>query len=98
MSFSTTDRDNIMGYLGIPATEDQVLYVQGVLDTVELQADAEARIKDYLTTLASIDSQLATARNSGSAMPYVQLRQEGDRLVRVLSASLGITPMERIYA
>lgn len=98
MSFSTTDRDNIMGYLGIPATEDQVLYVQGVLDTVELQADAETRIKDYLTTLASIDSQLATARNSGSAMPYVQLRQEGDRLVRVLSASLGIMPMERIYS
>jgi hypothetical protein len=65
---------------------------------VELQADAEARIKGYLTVLAAIDSQLATARNSGSAMPYIQLRQEGDRLVRVLSASLAITPMERIYS
>lgn len=97
MAFSPNDRDHIMGYLGLPITDEQVNYVQGVLTAVEVQPAAVTRIQSYLSDLASIDSQIKTARNVGSKLPYEQLLSEGDRLVRLLSASLGIDARAWVY-
>lgn len=97
MTFTPNDRDDIMGFLGIPVTEEQVNYVQGILTAVEVYPDAVSRIRAYLSKLAAIDSQIETARNVGSKMPYEQLLSEGDRYVRLLSASLDIDVKEWIY-
>lgn len=105
MSFSSGDRDRIMGYLGIPISNDQIDYIQGVLAGVEVQAESVSRVQGYLTKLAAIDTQIDVARNvmmtlteAGSIQsPYSQLLAEGQRVVKLLSASIGVEPRTTVY-
>ncbi len=96
MSFSTTERDAIMGYLAWPATDDSRMMFDTALSQVSADSAAETRVKAILTAIAAIETQIDTARNTvGSA--YTQLLAEGQRKVYQISNTLGLEVKRRVF-
>lgn len=85
----------IVEYLGLPSTEDSFTLVDNL--SVTLSSDAGTKLLALLASLASLDTQIATARNIGSPQPYAQLIIEGNRLVRQLSAITGLEVRVNVY-
>jgi hypothetical protein len=94
-SFTSAQTIAIAQYLGLPVTEDN----QALIDDTStlIASDGGPLVIAVLTSLSSLDLQIATARNTGSPQPYQQLKLEGSRLVQQLSAAMGIELRRDIY-
>jgi hypothetical protein len=96
MSFSEADRDTIMGYLAWKSDSESISTIQAALEQVETSSAAETRVKAYLTAIAAIETQIATARNTvGSA--YSQLLSEAQRLVYLIGNTLGVEVKRKVF-
>jgi hypothetical protein len=96
MTFTVSQRAQIIEVLGLPGDTDTIDLVQQRLEIVEAQPTLETRVGTVLTTLTAIDTQINTARNVvGSS--YDQLRSEAQRQVYMLSNVLGLEVKRKVY-
>jgi hypothetical protein len=87
--------NSVVFFLGLPTTADNFTLIDNV--NLTLSPESSPRILATVTALESIETQIATARNLGSPLPYNQLRIEGQRLVKQLSSCFGIELRQNIY-
>lgn len=97
MSWTEAQYDKVAAYLGYPITSDYLVKVTQKMDAITaLSASAETRVASYLTELAAIETQIATARNSpGSALG--QLKAEARRFTKLVSFGLNLEVHEDVW-
>lgn len=96
MAFTDAEKDSIQGYLGLPLDPETVARVQAAIAFVEASSVAESRIRAYLTTIAAIETQIATARNTAGS-PYSQLLSEAQRQVYMIANALGMRSDRKVF-
>lgn len=96
--FTDSNKDAIAAYLGYAVTEDnQALIASACVNVESLSSTAVARVQGYLTTLGTIDSELATARVTvGSAVG--QLQGQGRRFISQLAIALDLDTRSDYYS
>jgi hypothetical protein len=98
MAWNAGDNDKLLSALGYPVTTDAIGEVQLMMDALQSSApDTVTRVQTYLTALASIETQIATARNATSGV-LGQLRGEGRRFTNLTSIATGLKQRNDIYS
>jgi hypothetical protein len=98
MSFNNSHKDAIAAYLGYAITAEHQSLISAACTTLEsLSSDAETRVKDYLTTIAALDTEIATARLTvGSALG--QLQTQGRRFISLVAIALNLEIRSDYYS
>lgn len=98
MAFTAAEKDKVAAFLGYPITSDNQSAIDDACSAVEgLSSDAVTRVQGYLTTLGTIDTEIATARTTvGSAVS--QLQSQGRRFVALVAMSLNLEVRQDYYS
>jgi len=98
MAWVSGDLDKLTAALGYPCTVEDIAAIQSAMDKLTaLAPDTITRVQLYLTTIATIEGQIATARNATSGV-LGQLRSEGRRFISLVAIALDIKPRNDVYS